>query len=237
MEETLNVDVKFNPKFLPFFESKAFYKILYGSAGSGKSYATAQKIVKRCVEEKGHRVWCFRKVSTYVDASVYDTIRQVVSDFNMTSLVKFNMTAKTITFPITGSVIRCAGLDDEEKIKSIREISIAWLEETTEFNEQDVNQLDLRMRGQFPYYRELIMSFNPVSELHWIKEKFFDKVLDGIQEKLFTLHSTFKDNIFLEQDYVERLEKNHSHDPNNYRVYVLGAWGKVVTGDSYSYHI
>ena len=231
--DSININVKFNPKFLPFFNDTSFYKILYGSAGSGKSHATAQKIVKRCIEEKGHRVWCFRKVSTYVDASVYDTLREVVDNFGVTKIVKFNKTDKTIEFPYSKSIIRCAGLDDQEKIKSIREISIAWLEETTEFFEQDINQLDIRMRGEFPYYRELIMTFNPVSELHWIKKKYFDDPVPGIKDKLFTLHSTFKDNVFLGHDYIERLEQVHAHDPNNYRVYVLGTWGKVATGMEY----
>jgi phage terminase large subunit len=230
MSNEVKVDVKFNPAYLPFFSDQSFYKILYGSAGSAKSYSTSQKIVKRCIEEKGHRVWAFRKVATTVEQSVYDTLKHVVQDFGVTHLCDFNKTKKTITFNESDSVIRCAGLDDEEKIKSIREVSIAWMEEMTEFDEQDFNQLDLRMRGIFPHYRELIGTFNPVSELHWIKAKFFDDVVPGIQSKLYTLHTTFKDNMFLEEDYIERLENNHSHDPNNYRVYVKGEWGKVITG-------
>lgn len=242
-QEPVNIQVNFNPAFLPFFEDKRFYKILYGSAGSGKSYSAAQKIVKRCVEERGHRVWCFRKVSTYVDASVYDAIKSVISDFGITEMVVFNKTNKMITFPYSDSVIRCAGLDDEEKIKSITKITIGWLEETTEFNQQDVTQLGLRMRGEFDYYRELIMTFNPVSELHWIKDKFFDNASDSLKSKLFTLHTTYKDNNFLGAEYVQRLEDDHIHDPNNYRIYVKGEWGKVITGMeyyknfSYDYHI
>lgn len=200
---------------------------------SGKSHAIAQKIVMRCLQEKGHRAWAFRKVSTYVDASVYDTIREVIDNFGVTKMVKFNKTDKTIEFPYTNSIIRCAGLDDQEKIKSIREITIAWLEETTEFFEQDLNQLDIRMRGEFPYYRELIMSFNPISEMHWIKQKYFDNPVPGVKERLFTLHTTYRDNHYLGSDYHERLEKTHAHDPNNYRVYVEGIWGKVITGMEY----
>ena len=230
MTQTTQVEAKFNPAFQGFFESQKFYKILYGSAGSGKSYSIAQHIIVRCINEKGHRVWCFRKVSTYVDESVYAALKEVISAFGITHMVVFNKTNKTITFPHSDCVIKCAGLDDEEKIKSIAKMTIAWVEETTEFAEQDVNQLALRMRGQFPYYRELIMSFNPVSELHWIKTKFFDNVNEGVQDKLFTLHTTFKDNLFLGKDYIDRLERDYSHDPNNYRIYVLGEWGRVVTG-------
>ena len=230
VQDEVKVTAKFNPAFLSFFNNDKFYKILYGSAGSSKSFSTAQKIVKRCIEEHGHRVWAFRKVSTYVDASVYDTIKTVIDSFGVTHMVTFNKTQKTITFPHTDCVIRCAGLDDQEKIKSITKITIAWLEELTEFDEQDFNQLSLRMRGHFPYYRELIGTFNPVSELHWVKKKFFDEVNEGMKSKLFLHHSTFKDNFFLGKDYISRLENDYSHDPNNYRIYVLGQWGKVVTG-------
>lgn len=226
----MEVDIKYNEKFLPFFEDRKFYKVLYGSAGSGKSHATAQKIVKRCVEEPGHRVWAFRKVSTSVDASVFDTLKEVVRQFGLSQYASYNQTKKIIRLEEFDAVIRCSGLDEEDKIKSIREITIAWAEEADQFDEQDINQLDLRMRGECPYYRELILTFNPVSELHWLKRKFFDEVLEGIQSKLFTLHSTFHDNQFLDNDYVERLEEAHSHDPNNYRVYVKGIWGKVFTG-------
>ena len=48
------MEVVYNPKFEKLFEDKMFYKVLYGSAGSGKSYAVAQKIIKRVVLEKGH---------------------------------------------------------------------------------------------------------------------------------------------------------------------------------------
>jgi phage terminase large subunit len=157
-------------------------------------------------------------------------------------LCRWSDTYRKITFS-NGNKIFCAGLDDEEKIKSILDITIAWVEEATEFNEQDINQLDLRMRGETELSRELILSFNPVSELHWLKRKFFDDPVEGIKKNLFTMHSTFKDNLFLDDIYVERLMTAHLHDPNNYRVYVLGQWGRVVTGMEYyknfstEYHI
>lgn len=224
--------VEYNIAYEPFFDSPKFYKVLYGSAGSGKSYAIAQKIVKRCLQETGHSVWCFRKVSTTVAASVYATLKKVISDFGATGVCRFSDTKYIIRF-LNGNQINCAGLDDEEKIKSILSVTIAWAEEATEFAEQDINQIDLRMRGETHLYRELILSFNPISELHWLKRKYFDDIVPGIASNLFTLHTTFRDNDFLDEAYKERLLTTHSHDPNNYRVYVLGRWGKVVTGQEY----
>ena len=199
---------------------------------SGKSYAVAQKIIQRVVLEKGHSVWAFRKVSTYLDDSVFATLRQVIEDFGVGSYFKVNKTKKKLTC-VNGNSITCAGLDEPEKIKSILSITIAWVEEATEFNEADINQLDLRMRGKTPHYREMIFSFNPISELHWLKRKFFDAPEEGVKDQLFKLHSTFLDNCFLDEAYKSRLINVHSHDMNNYRVYVKGEWGRVITGQEY----
>jgi phage terminase large subunit len=231
----MDVNVRYNPKFEPLFSNTQFYKVLYGSAGSGKSYAVAQHIIKRILDPKEagfHKVWAFRKVSTFLEESVYAQFLEVIKDFGAQGMFTYNKTQKIITC-LNGSSIRCSGLDEVDKIKSAANITIVWLEEATEYEEQDINQLDLRMRGITPVYREMILTFNPISELHWLKRKFFDAPEEGVKKKLFLLHSTFLDNMFLDEDYKDRLVNVHSHDPNNYRVYVLGQWGKVVTGQEY----
>ncbi len=226
------MEVKYNPKFEPFFNATCYYKVLYGSAGSGKSYAVAQKIIKRVIEEKGHAVWCFRKVNTYVKNSVFATLKEVVKDFGVSEHFKVNNTEQLLTCN-NGNTINCKGLDEPEKIKSILRMTIAWVEEATEFDEEDIQQIGLRMRGEFPYYRELIMSFNPISELHWLKRKFFDDVTPSIAGNLHVLHSDFRDNHFLGEEYKQRLINDHVHDQNAYRVYVQGLWGRVITGQEY----
>lgn len=230
--DSLDVRVRFNPAFEEFFRSPKFFKVLYGSAGSGKSFSVAQKIIKRLVEEQGHHAWCFRKVSTFIPESVFAALLEVIDSFGVRHLVKVNKTNRTIAFT-NGNMITCAGLDDQEKIKSIAKMTIAWVEETTEFDEQDIDQIGLRMRGESPVLRELIMTFNPVSELHWLKAKFFDDVTPELEKRLFLLHTTYKDNAFLGEEYVSRLESMYLHDENLYRIYVLGAWGRMKTGQEY----
>lgn len=229
----MDVKIDYNPKFESFFSNKSFYKVLYGSAGSGKSYAVAQKIIKRVLEEDGHSVWAFRKVSTYVENSLYSTLKEVIHEFGVRSLFKLNNTKMTLTCIVNGNVINCRGLDEPEKIKSITKMTIAWVEEATEFDEQDVVQIGLRMRGEVPFYREMILSFNPITELHWIKQKFFDQPPESVFNNLFVHHSDFRDNKFLGEEYKQRLINDHLHDMNNYRVYVQGLWGKVMTGQEY----
>lgn len=230
--EQVDIQVNYNEVYEKFFYDKSFYKILWGSAGSSKSYTTAQKIILRCINED-IRVWCFRKFSTSILGSVFETLKEVIETFGILHKVKVNKTDRIFTFVESGAVIRCSGLDDEEKIKSISEMTVAWVEEANEFEEQDINQIDLRMRGETSYYRELILTFNPVSELHWLKEKFFDNPVAGVKEKLFTLHTTWRDNAYLDDDYIQRLLNTHAHDANNYRVYVQGLWGRIITGQEF----
>lgn len=67
------------------------------------------------------------------------------------------------------------GLDDSEKLKSLTfpkgELTDIWIEEASEIREEDFNQLDVRLRGQGSY-KQMVLTFNPVSVLHWIKDVF-----------------------------------------------------------------
>lgn len=68
-------------------------------------------------------------------------------------------------FP-NGSKFIFAGLDDQEKLKSIAGLTDAWLEESTEFTLDDFTQVDLRIRAMVPN-QQILLSFNPVSKANW----------------------------------------------------------------------
>lgn len=113
-----------------------------------------------------------------------------------------------------------------EKLKSIYNITGIWIEEASELEEQDFNQLDIRLRGETAYYKQIIISFNPVSALHWLKKRFFDTP----DERALTHRSTYRDNRFLDAEAIRTLEGFRDTDPYYYAVYCLGEWG--VTGQT-----
>lgn len=193
---------------------------------SGKSVAAAQKWVSRIMNEKTrHRFLFIRKYRTSVENSVFELTKQVISDWGLMQYVKINRTNLGISFR-NGSSIITAGLDDPEKIKSIAGITGIWIEEATELEEGDFDQINLRLRGRTPSYKQIVLTFNPVSELHWLKRKFFDEV----SPKVFTLHTNYKHNQFLDEDYIHELEQRYEFDENMKRIYVDGKWGKLTTG-------
>lgn len=216
------MDIFYNPKYADYFTNQQRYNVLFGGAGSGKSFSTAQKIIFCCLSQK-ERVLCIRKFKTTIKNSIYRIIDDLVIQYGLTPLVDRNKT--DMGFILGESEILTSGLDDPEKIKSIHGITKIWIEEATELAEEDFDQLDLRLRGG-TQNKQIILTFNPISEDHWINEKFFvHKSSDT-----YILHTTYKDNFALDEPYKKLLEERMSLDENMYRVYVKGEWGRITTG-------
>lgn len=216
------MNVTYNPKYYEYFSNEQRYNILFGGAGSGKSFSTAQKIIFCCLKNK-ERILCIRKFRTTIKNSVYRIIDDLISEYGLNSIADRNKT--DMGFNLGESEILTSGLDDPEKIKSIHGITRIWIEEATELMEEDFNQLDLRLRGGTGT-KQIILTFNPISEDHWINNKFFVHKSDDA----YILHSTYQDNLQLDQAYKKLLEERMSLDENMYRVYVRGEWGRITTG-------
>ena len=60
-----------NKVYYPLFLDESRYLVLYGSAGSGKSVFITQKILKRVIEEPGHKFLVIRKVGKTIRESVF----------------------------------------------------------------------------------------------------------------------------------------------------------------------
>ena len=212
-----------NECFLPLFFDEHRYLVLKGGGGSGKSIFAGRKLLERATTEPGHRILVCRKVARTIRESCFEQLCGQVMDHYPDSGYRFNKSDMNITFA-NGSKILFAGLDDVEKLKSIYDITMIWIEEASELEEGDFNQLDIRLRTDFPFYLQMIISFNPISITHWLKKRFFDK-----RDPRATVHeSTYKDNRFLTEEAIKTLEAFKERDEYYYMVYCLGQWG--VTG-------
>lgn len=230
MSTILQWDEKINEVYYPLLFNEDRYLVLMGGAGSGKSVFAAQKIIGRCLKER-HRFLIIRKVSDTLKDSVFKLIVGRLSDMGILGLCEVNKTEKTITFP-NKSEILMKGLDDPEKIKSIAGITGIWVEEATELQSEDFDQLDLRLRGETPSYKQIIFSFNPISEQSWLKARFFDDP----PESCTTLVTTYEHNHFIDPEYRDILELKAKTNPNFYRVYKLGQWGVPEVKRPFAYN-
>ena len=215
-----------NAAFLPLFFDRHRFLVLKGGGGSGKSVFAGRKVLERASTEPGHRFLVVRKVARTLRESCFEQLKSQAYEF-YADQVAFIPRGKGSDMYIkfkNGSEIIFAGLDDVEKLKSIYDITGIWVEEASELLEGDLNQLDIRLRTDTPYYLQMILTFNPISITHWLKARFFDR-----RDPRARVHeSTYKDNRFLTEEAVKTLEGFRDTDEYFYQVYALGQWG--VTG-------
>jgi phage terminase large subunit len=219
-----------NKSFYPLWFDRNRFIVKKGGAGSGKSVDSFRCATYRMTAEPGHNYLTVRKSAKSNGTSTYPLMKSCLSDWKLWPLYDEMKTTMTLTNKYNGNQMKFLGLDDVEKIKSITfengPLTDIIIEEATEITEQDFNQLNLRLRGRARQPFQMTMMFNPVSDTHWMKSRFFDN--PGEKRKKITIHeSTYHDNRFIDDDYKEELESLKFEDRVYYEIYALGNWGSV----------
>ena len=207
----------FNDKYYPYLKQYTEpLEIYYGGAGSGKSVFICQKLLIKALENK-RKVLVIRKIQSSQKESCWRLFLETLDQFHILDYCSIRVSDMTITLPNKSTFI-FKGLDDAEKIKSIVGITDIWMEEATEFLEEDFEQLKLRIRAKKKDL-QLFLSFNPVSRASWIYKRWF---AENAYDTAFILKTTYKDNKFLPDQYIQSLEELIETSPIYYKIYVLG---------------
>lgn len=214
----------FNECYLPYLHNDARFEVFYGGASSGKSVFVAQKKGYQHLLAPGRKTLVVRKVARTLRHSAFAEIVGVIKQWNLYRTV-FNIRESDmeITRVDGKSHFIFAGLDDVEKLKSIKGITDIWIEEASEVTEDDFKQLNLRMRGKTGFPKQICLTFNPISALSWQKRFFFDFP----KENATVLKTTYLDNKFLEEEDRLEIEALKERDPMYYKIYGLGEWGVI----------
>lgn len=219
---TIELNLKkslFIPKFYPYLTDYTHrWEFWCGSAGSGKSYFLTQRIIIRCCAEPIRFVVC-RRYGTTLRNSVFALFKEVLAKWQLTNFVKVRETDMSFTFP-NGSQIILLGLDEETKLLSLANISGVWVEEAYEVPQNLIEQLNLRMRGQAAN-QQIWLSWNPISKNSYL----YKFTVENPPNNSVYIHSTFRDNPFLNKEYVESLLELYERNPARARVFCDGEWG------------
>lgn len=234
----VNIDKNvFNDVYLPQLENETRIQIFYGGAGSGKSVFLAQRAIIDMLKGGRNYLVC-REVGRYIRKSVFNEIEQVIDNWGLQEIFVIRKQEMTITCH-NGYQIMFTGLDDPEKLKSVRPkkgvITDIWIEEATETSKPSLKLLNKRLRGRDAYSSEepakkrLTLSFNPILQSHWIYKEFFagiewaDDQTEYKGKDLFIQKTWYIHNRFLTPEDVDDLETES--DTYYYEVYTLGNWG------------
>lgn len=226
--------VKLNKVFKEANQTRCRYRVLMGSAGSGKSVNVATDYILKLSdpEYKGANLLVVRETETSHKDSTYAELVSAIDRLGQTKLWNIKSTPLLLENKITGNTVIFRGCADERSRQRIKSITVkqgklcwVWVEEAFEVAKSSIDLIDDRLRGELPdnLYYQITLTFNPVNAHSYLKTEFWDYKSPDI----FTCHSTYLDNRFIDEAYSRRMERRKELDPEGYRVYGLGEWGET----------
>ena len=201
-----------------------FTEIHYGGASSGKSHGVIQKVVFKSLQawKYPRKVLFLRKVGSSVYDSIFEDVKQCLEAWGLLGACKVNNSAYRIELP-NGAQFIFKGLDNPEKIKSIKGVSDVVMEEASEFTLDDYTQLTLRLRDKKHPNKQIYLMFNPVSKVNWVYNAFFVKK----PKNTVIYQTTYKDNRFLDEVTKENIEELADRNEAYYKIYALGEFATL----------
>ncbi len=148
---------------------------LKGGRSSAKSSFISLAIVLLLILDPDANAICFRKVGDTIRNSVYEQIKWAIEMLGLSEYFRYLVAPLEIVYIPTGQKIMFRGVDDPQKIKSLKlakgYFKLAWFEELAEFaGMEEVNNVLLSvMRGggnkPFCYF----YSYNPPAQVsNWV---------------------------------------------------------------------
>ena len=206
-----------------FWNFKGRYRVCKGSRASKKSKTTALWYAV-WLNKKGYEqanLVVFRKTYGSLKNSCYADLRWAMDKIGVLGDWDCTRAPLEMTRRSTGQKILFRGLDDPLKITSITVdhgyLCWAWLEEAYEVQKEETfDVLDESIRGAIPepLFKQWTITFNPWSEHHWLKRRFFD-VSDP---EIFTQTTNYTMNEWLDDSDKRLFETMKKMNPRRYKV-------------------
>lgn len=198
-----------------------------GGAGSSKSHSIAQVLLTKFGNCPGRKIAICRKTFPSLRLTAYKLVVDMLKEWGWYAACHHDKTNNFITNPQNGAIIAFLSLDDPDKIKSTDWNDI-WLEEADGFFWDDwfIIQTRLRARATPEWPNRIYLSLNPSDEQGWINQRLM--VDPGLAAEIEVIHSTYRDNPFLDASYVQLLEGLKTQDQNAFNIFAEGMWGTLT---------
>lgn len=190
--------------------SKTRFTVDQGSTRSSKTFSKIHKYLIKLSQVEDKTLTITRKTMPSLRTSVMRDFFYILKDLDMYSQSNHNKSENTYNYH--GNLIEFVSMDQPHKKKGSKR-NYLWMNEANEFTLEDYRQLNMRTT------ETVDMDYNPSDEYHWI----YDKVLP--RKNCTFIHSTYKDNPFLEQSLIDEIELYKIEDPNYWTIYGLGLIG------------
>lgn len=227
----INLKSKIGRGYATFWNFKGRYRVCKGGRGSKKSTTTAMWIIYNMMKMPLANTLVVRQTfNTHLD-STWVQLKWATQQLGVAHLWTFSKSPLKATYNPTGQVILFRGLDDPMSITSITVpigyLCWCWFEEAYQIKSEDAfNKVDMSIRGELPagYFKQITLTFNPWSDKHWLKKRFFDEPND--EDKL-AITTNYLCNEWLGEDDIKLFNHMQMKFPKRYKVEGLGDWGII----------
>ena len=195
------------------WEATSRFVVNIGGSRSTKTYSILQLLIIKALESTEPLVISIvRKSLPSLRISVMRDFLDILKHLDLYNSENHNKTENT--YLLNNTLIEFFSIDDAQKRRGTKR-DILFVNEVNELSWEDFFQLNIRTTQQ------VFMDFNP-SETFWYN--------DQIQHRddVTTIHSTYKDNPYLNEEQINEIERLQHTDLQYYQIYALGQFAGQV---------
>lgn len=229
MERKVDLAAVVGRGYRAFWDCRKRYRVVKGGKASKKSTTAALWFIVHLMKYPQANLLVVRNVYNTHISSTFAQLRWAINRLGVSSFWKATISPLELKYLPTGQRILFRGFDDVNKLASTTVESgylcWVWIEEAFEIaSEAAFDRLDLSVpRGDVPapLFKQTTVTFNPWSEKHWLKQRFFDTE----KEDVFAITTNYLCNEFLDETDRAVYERMKTEQPRRYAVAGLGEWG------------
>ena len=200
-----NINLKVANVYKPLWKNAKRRNYIYGGRGSGKSHDVAEYCLFRAYQAK-IKVLCTRELQNSIADSVYSLLKNKITDMKLDF---FFTVYKDRIVGNNGSEFIFKGIHNNvSEIKSMENISIAWLEESQSLSRESIDVIvpTIRAPGSI-----LIFTFNPYKD----NDPIYMEMKNATEDDL-VIKANYSDNPWFPEELRLEMERDKKNDYQKY---------------------
>ena len=200
-----NINLKVANVYNPLWKNAKRRNYIYGGRGSGKSHDVAEYCLFRAYQSK-IKVLCTRELQNSIADSVYSLLKNKITDMHLDF---FFTVYKDRIVGNNGSEFIFKGIHNNvSEIKSMENISIAWLEESQSLSRESIDVIvpTIRAPGSI-----LIFTFNPYKD----NDPIYMEMKNATEDDL-VIKANYSDNPWFPEELRLEMERDKKNDYQKY---------------------
>ena len=200
-----NINLKVANVYKPLWKNAKRRNYIYGGRGSGKSHDVAEYCLFRAYQSK-IKVLCTRELQNSIADSVYSLLKNKITDMKLDF---FFTVYKDRIVGNNGSEFIFKGIHNNvSEIKSMENISIAWLEESQSLSRESIDVIvpTIRAPGSI-----LIFTFNPYKD----NDPIYMEMKNATEDDL-VIKANYTDNPWFPEELRLEMERDKKNDYQKY---------------------